>query len=76
MVRQGMKAHVGKAVGTEFEVPLDISQYAQSMGALSFKCRTPYVLKDALIKALMSNKTSVIEVIVDVNEIPPTMKRG
>jgi acetolactate synthase-1/2/3 large subunit len=76
MVRQGMKAHVGKIVGTELEVPVDISQYAHSMGALSFKCRSSNQLKEALIKALMSNVTAVIEVIVNRNEIPPTMKRG
>lgn len=76
MVDKGMQAHLGKSVGTKFEIPIDISQYAQSMGALSFKCRQPNQLKEALIKALMSNETTVIEVVVDRNETPPTMRRG
>jgi acetolactate synthase-1/2/3 large subunit len=76
MVDKGMKAHVGKSVGTTLEQPVDIYQYAQSMGALSFKCRTSNQLKESLATALVNNKTSVIEVIVDNNEIPPTMRRG
>lgn len=76
MVGKGMKAHIGKAVGTDFAIPVDITQYAQSMGARAFTCRTAHQLKEALIKALMSNETAVIEVIVDRDEIPPTMRRG
>ncbi|WP_163536400.1 thiamine pyrophosphate-binding protein [Gracilibacillus sp. YIM 98692] len=76
MVDKGMKVNIGKSVGTTFDPPVDIYQYAQSMGATAFKARTSNQLSDALHTALVINETSVIEVIVDNNEIPPTMRRG
>ncbi|RSK28810.1 thiamine pyrophosphate-binding protein [Bacillus sp. HMF5848] len=76
MVDKGMKKHVGKAVGASFACPVDIYQWALSMGALPFKCRTSAELRQSLQTAILSHKTAVVEIIVDPDELPPTMRRG
>jgi acetolactate synthase-1/2/3 large subunit len=76
MVDTGMTLHLGKAVGTVYKTMLDVQKYAESMGALSFKCFNAKELEDAIEKAKVANATVVIEVMVDPLEIPPTTKRG
>ncbi|MBP0726104.1 thiamine pyrophosphate-binding protein [Bacillus sp. RG28] len=79
MVEKGMRKMIGKSIGAVYDTPLDVSLFAQSMGLESYKCFNPLDLKDALIHSLelieKTKKPVVVEVIVDPNEIPPTMRR-
>ena len=76
MVDKGMQHNLGKAVGTTYNIPLDIEKFGQSMGIKSFKCCNQFDLKKALEISKLHNETIIIEVMVDPNEIPPTIKRG
>ena len=38
MIDKGMRHTVGKAVGTTYNIPLDVEKFGQSMGIKSFKC--------------------------------------
>ncbi|KMJ57678.1 acetolactate synthase [Bacillus sp. LL01] len=79
MVEKGMKKMNGKSIGAIYNHPLDIAGFANSMGLESFKCYNPLDLKNAIVLGLTivdTKKTPVvIEVIVDPDEIPPTMGR-
>jgi acetolactate synthase-1/2/3 large subunit len=76
MVEKGMARHLGRAVGTNYPVPLQIAKFGESMGAEGFRCATEEELRDALLQALTNKRVNVIEVMVDPLEVPPTMKRG
>jgi len=76
MVDTGMSLHLGKAVGTVYKTMLDVQKFAESMGALSFKCFDAKQLEDSIEKAKLANTTVVIEAIIDPLEIPPTTRRG
>lgn len=76
MIDKGMKYNLGKSVGTIYNIPLDIEKFGQSMGIKSFKCCNQFDLKNALEVSRLHNKTIIIEVMVDPNEVPPTIGRG
>lgn len=77
MVDKGMSKNIGRAVGTVFNNELNVKQYSEAMGALSFRCWDIDELQTALKEALNhSAGPTVIEVMVDQEEIPPTMMRG
>jgi acetolactate synthase I/II/III large subunit len=76
MVDKGMARHLGKAVGTVYTVPLNATKYGESMGAYAYCCSSEAELRKATKKALHHDKSTVIEVMMDPSEIPPTMKRG
>ncbi|QHW32336.1 thiamine pyrophosphate-binding protein [Paenibacillus rhizovicinus] len=76
MVDKGMARHLGKAVGTTYKVPLDAAKFGEALGAKGYRCETTDELRSALADALQSNRTCVIDIIMDPQEIPPTMKRG
>jgi acetolactate synthase I/II/III large subunit len=76
MVDKGMRYNVGRAVGTVYESPADIQLFAKSLGAASFKCKTEEEMKKSLTFALKHEGPTVIEIMVDPEEIPPTMNRG
>lgn len=79
MVEKGMKKMNGKSIGAIFDTPLDVSLFSQSMGIQSFKCSNPMNLEEALHTSFYvikeTKKPVVIEVLVDPDEIPPTMGR-
>lgn len=75
MVDKGMKQWLGKAVGSTYRRGLQVAQFAESMGASAFCCYTEYDIQAALEWAFEKNKPTVIEVIVDPNEIPPILNR-
>lgn len=79
MVEKGMRKMNGKSIGAVYETPLNVSMFAQSMGLKAFKCLNPIDLEDSIHEALdlieKHKKPVVIEVIVDRDEIPPTMGR-
>ena len=76
MVDKGMQQHFGKAVGTIYNVPLDIKKFGEAIGVRSYKCSNQLELKDALQISNLHNEAIIIEILVDPYEIPPTMKRG
>ncbi|WP_426453072.1 thiamine pyrophosphate-binding protein [Paenibacillus sp. S-38] len=76
MVDKGMARHLGRAIGTVYETPLNAALFGESMGALSYRCRTAEELREAMASALGAKRTAVIEIMVDPLEIPPTMARG
>ncbi|MFD2330864.1 thiamine pyrophosphate-binding protein [Cohnella sp. GCM10020058] len=75
MVEKGMSYNTGRSVGAVYERPLDVSLFAQSMGALAYRCNTGAEVENAVQSALQSNTASVIEVMVDPQEIPPILTR-
>jgi acetolactate synthase-1/2/3 large subunit len=79
MVEKGMRKMNGKSIGAVYDVPLDVSSFAQSLGLESFKCFSPIDLKEAISQSLSMidqiGKPMVIEIMVDPDEIPPTMRR-
>jgi acetolactate synthase-1/2/3 large subunit len=76
MVDKGMERHLGRAVGTVYQTPLNVAMYAEAMGAISFRCHREEQVREAIQTALKQQRTTVIEVMVDPFEIPPTMSRG
>jgi acetolactate synthase I/II/III large subunit len=79
MVEKGMRKMNGKSIGAVYETPLNVAMFAQSMGLEAFRCQNPIELKKAIDQSLSIIKEThlpvVIEVIVDKDEIPPTMGR-
>ncbi len=79
MVEKGMRKMNGKSIGAIYDTPLDVSLFAQSMGLESFKCFNPIQLQEAINQSLAiinnTGKPVVVEVMVDGDEIPPTMGR-
>lgn len=76
MVNKGMSIHLGRSDGTVYKTPLNVKEYAESMGAKAFCCRNSHELEEALHIALLQSSPTVIEVMVDPEEIPPTLARG
>ncbi len=75
MPEKYMKNRFGKTVGTNYNKPLDAKRFGESLGVKSYKCFNELELKEALNISNLHNEPIIIEVIVDPNEIPPTMKR-
>ncbi|PYZ94991.1 acetolactate synthase [Salipaludibacillus keqinensis] len=79
MVEKGMKKMIGKSIGAVYDAPLDVSMFAESMGVRSFKCHTPTDVSESINLSLAHietmNQPAVVEILVDENEIPPTMGR-
>lgn len=79
MVEKGMQKMIGTSIGGVYETPLNVTRFAESMGLEAFTCYNSTDLtnsiKEALHKIEVTNKPIVIEVLVDENEIPPTMGR-
>lgn len=79
MVEKGMQKMIGSSIGGVYETPLNVTKFAESMGLEAFTCYNSTELTDSIKEALhkidVTNKPIVIEVLVDENEIPPTMGR-
>ncbi|GLI04864.1 acetolactate synthase [Paenibacillus tyrfis] len=76
MVEKGMARHLGRAIGTNYTVPVHAAKFGEAMGAEAFRCSTEAELYAAVTQALAMRRTTVIEVMADPLEIPPTMARG
>jgi acetolactate synthase-1/2/3 large subunit len=76
MVDKGMERHLGRSVGTTYKAPLDGAKFGEALGARGYRCATEEELAWAIRDALAHNETSVIDILMDPREIPPTMKRG
>lgn len=75
MVDKGMSYNTGRSVGAVYEHPLDVSAFAESMGASAYRCHHPRDIQEAVQSALTANGPTVIEVMVDPLEIPPILTR-
>jgi acetolactate synthase-1/2/3 large subunit len=75
MVDKGMKKMVGCSVGTIYETPMDAKLFGQSLGAAAFCCHTEGDITNALQFALNHQGPTVIEVMVDPDEVPPILGR-
>ena len=76
MVDKGMKHNVGRAVGTVYESLVNIQLFAESIGATAFRCTKEGDIERAITFGLKYQGPTVIEVMVDPDEVPPTMSRG
>jgi acetolactate synthase-1/2/3 large subunit len=75
MVDKGMSYNTGRSVGAVFQVPLDVTMFARSMGANGICCHTSEEVTSAVGAALYSELPTVIEILVDPLEIPPILSR-
>lgn len=75
MVDKGMTRWLNTSVGAKYKIGLDVRQFAQSFGANAFCCKNKKEIEMAIKFALDENEPTVIEILVDPNEIPPTAKR-
>jgi acetolactate synthase I/II/III large subunit len=76
MVDKGMKQWFGTSTGATYSVGLDVCTFARSLGATAYYCENDISLRSALQESvLMKAGPSVIEVMVDPNEIPPILNR-
>ena len=76
MVDKGMRSNLGRSVGTVYEYPANLSQFGESLGAAAYRCFTAKEVEEALDSAKTYKGPTVIEIMVDPEEIPPTLKRG
>lgn len=76
MVDKGMKVNLGRSVGTRYGTPLQAAMFAESLGADAKRVSTLEELTEALTDILPLTVPTVIEMIADPEEIPPTMRRG
>ncbi len=76
MVDKGMRYNLGRSIGTVYEYPANLSLFGESLGAAAFRCFTAEEVEAALVFAQTYYGPTVIEIMVDPEEIPPTLKRG
>jgi len=75
MVEKAMQYSYGKVIGAVYETPIDAILFGRSLGATAFCCHTESEIENAIKIALRKQGPTVIEVVVDPNEIPPTLSR-
>ncbi|MCU6708765.1 thiamine pyrophosphate-binding protein [Paenibacillus sp. J5C_2022] len=75
MVEKGMSYNTGRAVGAVYERPLDVCGFAASMGADVYCCRNTASIAEAVQAGMASGRATVVEVMVDPQEIPPILTR-
>jgi acetolactate synthase-1/2/3 large subunit len=76
MVRQGDTLMHGSPLGvSDFRAPLDSAAAARAMGAHGERIEHPGQLQSALTRALQRPGPTVLDVVVDSNELPPTLVR-
>ncbi|NUU80100.1 thiamine pyrophosphate-binding protein [Paenibacillus xylanilyticus] len=75
MALKGMQKTTGRIDGTLFEVPMDAAKFAESLGALAFRAETHAEFNTALKTAQELKQVTVIELMTDRDEIPPTAHR-
>ena len=76
MVHQGETLMHGGNLGTSsFRVPLDSAALARSLGAEGVRVESPSELRHALHRALTIAGPTVIDALIDVNELAPTLVR-
>ncbi|MFC4736054.1 thiamine pyrophosphate-binding protein [Bacillus daqingensis] len=76
MVDKGMKVNIGRAAGTTYEKPLHATSFAESLGADAYRIDSEDGLRSVMKNLFPLKQTTVLEVMTDPDEIPPTMRRG
>jgi acetolactate synthase-1/2/3 large subunit len=76
MVDKGMLHNLGRSAGTRYETEIQVAQFAQSLGALGYRCTTVEEIESAVSSVLKADRPAVIELMVRKDEIPPTLQRG
>ncbi|SFL86418.1 acetolactate synthase-1/2/3 large subunit [Gracilibacillus orientalis] len=76
MVDKGMKKMLGHSIGATYQHALDVKLFASSLGAASYRCRKTEDIENAIGQALKNyTGPTVIEIMVDPEEIPPILNR-
>jgi acetolactate synthase I/II/III large subunit len=76
MVHQGESVQFGNRFHYSlYQRPLNVQKLAEAMGAASYRITKPGELQDVLRKALADRRPTVIDAIVDINEVPPVGAR-
>ncbi|QGH34715.1 thiamine pyrophosphate-binding protein [Gracilibacillus salitolerans] len=76
MVDKGMRKMIGHSIGSTYQHALDVTLFAESLGATSYHCRKTEDIRKAIDQALKNdNGPTVMEVMVDPNETPPILNR-
>ncbi|UOQ49263.1 thiamine pyrophosphate-binding protein [Gracilibacillus caseinilyticus] len=76
MVDKGMEKMLGHSIGASYHKGLDVQQFAESLGAAAFTCRKAEDIHCSIHQALENlHGPTVIEVMVDKEEIPPILNR-
>lgn len=74
MVHQGDQLMRGRDLGaSQFKHPLDSAAVARSLGARGVRVTTPVELQRALAEAFLHDGPTVIDAVVDAEEIAPTL---
>ncbi|GAF13135.1 thiamine pyrophosphate-requiring enzyme [Bacillus sp. JCM 19046] len=76
MVDKGMKYNLGVTAGTRYSKGIHAAQFAESIGASGFRCTTEAELVEAYESSRGIKGPVVIEVLVNKEEVPPTLGRG
>jgi acetolactate synthase-1/2/3 large subunit len=76
MVHQGDQLMRGRDLGaSQFKQPLDSASIGRSLGARGVRITTPAELQRALVDAFLHDGPSVLDVVVDPEEVAPTLAR-
>ncbi|HET8843049.1 MAG TPA: thiamine pyrophosphate-binding protein, partial [Ktedonobacteraceae bacterium] len=75
MVYTGEKLLSGRSFCSVFRKPLDIAGVASGLGAQAFKIRTLEEFTQSLVQALALHRPCVLDVMVDLEEVPSTLQR-
>lgn len=76
MVEKGMARHLGRSEGTVYQVPMDACKFAEALGAAAYRCESVEQMKTVFPQALREPGCVVVELMLDPDEVPPTMNRG
>jgi len=75
MVYNGETLLLGRSYMATFRKPLDISTIARGLGAQTFTVTNIKEFQDSLCQALEAQQPCVINALVDLEEIPPSLQR-
>jgi len=76
MVRQGDQLMRGRDLGaSQFKFPVDSAGVARALGARGVTVTTPAELRAALIEAMAHHGPTVIDAVIDAEELVPTLAR-
>jgi acetolactate synthase-1/2/3 large subunit len=76
MVHQGDQLMRGRDLGaSQFKHPLDSAAVARALGARGIRVTTPAELQRALVDAFLHDGPTVIDAVIDPEEVAPTLAR-
>ena len=76
MVHQGDQLMRGRDLGaSQFKHPLDSAALGRALGARGIRVTTPAELQRALVDAFLHDGPTVVDVVIDPDEVAPTLAR-